>query len=236
MLELGPKSKVLVVVAHPDDELLGLGGTLQKLKFQFDCSIRVVILGEGITSRENDIDQNLKKLEIHKKNIEEAKKILGYDQLKLFDLPDNKFDTVPLLSIIKIIESEKNYFNPDIIFTHHLGDVNIDHQITFKSVNTAFRPQPNEKFKAILTFETPSGTEWIASNDNRKFNPNIFVELNEKQMENKINAMECYLFEKREYPHPRSPEALKVRAKMWGIANGVKYAEPFQLIRMIDRN
>lgn len=236
MLELAPKSKVMVVVAHPDDELLGLGGTLQKLKFQLDCLIRVVILGEGITSREYQKDGSFEKLEIHKKNIEEAKKILGYDQLKLFDLPDNKFDTIPLLSIVKIIEKEKNEFNPDIVFTHHLGDVNIDHQITFNSVNTAFRPQPNEKFKAILTFETPSGTEWIASNDNRKFDPNIFVELNEKQLENKINAMESYLFEKRKYPHPRSPEALKVRAKMWGISNGVKYAEPFQLIRMIDRN
>ncbi len=236
MLELSSKSKVLVIVAHPDDELLGLGGTIQKLKFQFDCLIRVIILGEGITSRGNEIDQNLKKLEIHKKNIEEAKKIIGYDQLKLYDLPDNKFDTIPLLTIIKILETEKNEFDPDIIFTHHLGDVNIDHQITFNSVNVAFRPQPNEKFKAILTFETPSGTEWIPSNDNRKFNPNIFVELNETQIENKIRAMECYFFEKREYPHPRSPEALKVRAKMWGIANGVKYAEPFQLIRMIDRN
>ena len=236
MLELSSKSKVLVIVAHPDDELLGLGGTIQKLKFQFDCLIRVIILGEGITSRGNEIDQNLKKLEIHKKNIEEAKKIIGYDQLKLYDLPDNKFDTIPLLTIIKIIETEKNEFDPDIIFTHHLGDVNIDHQITFNSVNVAFRPQPNEKFKAILTFETPSGTEWIPSNDNRKFNPNIFVELNETQIENKIRAMECYFFEKREHPHPRSPEALKVRAKMWGIANGVKYAEPFQLIRMIDRN
>ena len=236
MLELSSKSKVLVIVAHPDDELLGLGGTIQKLKFQFDCLIRVVILSEGITSRGNEIDKNLKKLEIHKKNIEEAKKIIGYDQLKLYDLPDNKFDTIPLLTIIKIIETEKSEFDPDMIFTHHLGDVNIDHQITFNSVITAFRPQPNEKFKAILTFETLSGTEWIPPNDNRKFNPNIFVELNEKQIRNKIKAMECYFFEKREYPHPRSPEALKVRAKMWGTANGVKYAEPFQLIRMIDRN
>ena len=109
-------------------------------------------------------------------------------------MPDNKFDTIPLLTIIKIIETEKNEFDPDIIFTHHLGDVNIDHQITFNSVNVAFRPQPNEKLKAILTFETPSGTEWIPSNDNRKFNPNIFVELNETQIENKIRAMECYFF------------------------------------------
>ena len=200
MLELSSKSKVLVIVAHPDDELLGLGGTIQKLKFQFDCLIRVIILGEGITSRGNEIDQNLKKLVIHKKNIEEAKKIIGYDQLKLYDLPDNKFDTIPLLTIIKIIETEKNEFDPDIIFTHHLGDVNIDHQITFNSVNVAFRPQPNEKLKAILTFETPSGTEWIPSNDNRKFNPNIFVELNETQIENKIRAMNA-IFLKKENIH-----------------------------------
>ena len=114
-------------------------------------------------------------------------------------------------------------------FTHHAGDLNIDHQITFKAVITAFRSQPKEKFKGILTFETPSGTEWIPSNDNRKFNPNLFIELDKNDIE-KIAAMQCYDYEKRDFPHPRSPKALKNRALNWGIVVGVNYAEPFQLI------
>ena len=238
MLELKKINRLMVIVAHPDDELLGLGGTLYKIKTQTNCKIKVVILGEGIKSRDYKEDEKTlnKKLEIHKKNILEAKTILGYDEISTYNLPDNKFDTVSLLSIIKIVEKEKEQFKPEIIFTHHAGDLNIDHQITFKAVITAFRSQPKEKFKGILTFETPSGTEWIPSNDNRKFNPNLFIELDKNDIEKKIAAMQCYDYEKRDFPHPRSPKALKNRALNWGIVVGVNYAEPFQLIKYILRN
>jgi LmbE family N-acetylglucosaminyl deacetylase len=228
----------MIVVAHPDDELLGLGGTIYKIKSQSKCQIKVVILGEGITSRSlvRTTRANKVKLKNHNQNILEAKQILGYDELSTYQLPDNQFDTVPLLSIIKIIENEKKQFDPELVFTHHLGDVNIDHQLTFKAVNTAFRSQPGEKFKGILTFETPSSSEWIPANDLRKFNPNIFIELNETQIDKKITAMECYNFEKRTFPHPRSPEALKNRSMMWGVTVGVRFAEPFQLIKYIFRD
>ena len=121
---------------------------------------------------------------------------MGYDEISTYNLPDNKFDTVSLLSIIKIVEKENN--SNQRLFTHHAGDLNIDHQITFKAVITAFRSQPKEKFKGILTFETPSGTEWIPSNDNRKFNPNLFIELDKNDIE-KIAAMQCYDYEKRDF-------------------------------------
>lgn len=230
--------RILVIVAHPDDELLGLGGSISKLKEKENGNIKVVILGEGITSRTNGMDDhnNFKKLRIHQKNILEAKNILGYDELSTYQLPDNQFDTIPLLSIIKIVEKEKQSFNPEIVITHHNGDVNIDHQLTFQAVNTAFRSQPGESFKGIVTFETPSGTEWISPNDPRKFNPNLYVELSSEHLEKKVKAMECYEFEKRPFPHPRSPEALRVRAKNWGVSIGVEYAEPFQLIKYILRS
>ena len=198
MLESLRNKKILVIVAHPDDELLGVGGTLNRLKREINCKIKVVILGEGITSRAGERDVNLWKNELkkHKQNILEAKSALGYDELGIYDLPDNRFDTVALLDIIKIIEKEKREFEPEVIFTHHGGDLNIDHQRTFEAVITASRPLEYEKIKTIITFETPSGTEWIASSDPKCFTPNLFIEVKEEDLKAKINAMEAYEFEK----------------------------------------
>jgi len=210
--------KILVVVAHPDDELLGLGASINKLINDQNCTVRAVILGEGITSRsdERNSEQWVKELKIHRQNIEHARNFIGYESVGIYDFPDNRFDSVALLDIIKVIEKEKSTFQPEIIFTHHGGDVNIDHQRTFEAVITATRPMEDEIVKAIITFETPSGTEWIASSDPRKFNPNLFIEVSEKNLEAKIKGMECYEFEKRKYPHPRSPEALKILAEYRG--------------------
>lgn len=236
MLESLKNKKILLVVAHPDDEVLGLGGSIYQLIKNYNCAVRVVILGEGITSRSDVRDAKIwqKELEVHRKNIEVARLTIGYDSVGIYDFPDNRFDSVPLLDIIKIIEKEKNEFNPEAIFTHHGGDVNIDHQRTFEAVITACRPLESESVRTIITFETMSGTEWRASSDPRHFHPNMFIQLTEEALDAKIKAMEAYEFEKREYPHPRSPEALKIRAQMWGVANGLALAEAFCLIRNIN--
>ena len=139
------------------------------------------------------------------------------------------------MDIITVIEKEKANFKPEVIFTHHGGDVNIDHQKTFEAVITSCRPMNSENVKTIITFETPSGTEWRASSDPRHFIPNLFIEVSEGNLAAKIKGMESYEFEKRPFPHPRSPEALKIRAQMWGIANGVSLAEAFQVIRHIEK-
>jgi LmbE family N-acetylglucosaminyl deacetylase len=236
MLELLRNKKILVVVAHPDDELLGLGGTLNKLVSEYNSFVRVVILGEGLTSRSNDRDTDKwnKDLEIHRSNIKNAQQIIGYQELSVYQIADNRFDSVDLLDIIKLVENEKTDFIPDYIFTHHGGDVNIDHQKTFEAVITASRPMQNESTKGIFTFETPSGTEWRASTDPRHFIPNIFIELTEENIFAKIRGMECYQFEKRAYPHPRSPEALNIVSKKNGIQVGFHYAEAFMLVRLIS--
>ena len=228
--------RILVVVAHPDDELLGLGSTMHKLINFEKCTVRTVILGEGITSRSDKRNRNQwqEELKVHRQNIKTAGKEIGYESIGIYDFPDNRFDTVPLLDIIKIIEKEKEQFCPEIIFTHHGGDLNIDHQKTFEAVITATRPIEDENVKAIITFETPSGTEWIASSDPRRFIPNLFIEVFEENLLAKIKGMECYEFEKRKSPHPRSPESLTILAKQRGLTIGKKYAEAFCIIRLIN--
>ncbi len=235
MSELLKNKKILLVVAHPDDELLGCGGTMYSLINDHNCIIKVVILGEGITSRsdERDVEKWKEALELHRANITQAQKAIGYQELSIYDFADNRFDSVDLLDIIKVIEKEKAAFLPDVIFTHHGGDVNIDHQRTFEAVITACRPMEHETVQSIITFETFSGTEWRASSDPRHFIPNLFFAIDEKGLQAKIKGMESYEFERRSYPHPRSPEALKIVAQRWGIATGKKYAEAFCVIRMI---
>lgn len=236
MKEFFRNKKIMVVVAHPDDELLGLGATMNKLINDYNTATHVVILGEGITSRSDSRDTTKwgKELEIHKNNIKKAQEAIGYHSVSIYDFADNRFDTVALLDIIKVIEKEKQAFRPDIIFTHHGGDVNIDHQRTFEAVITACRPLENEHVKTIICFETPSGTEWRASTDPKHFIPNLFFEVSIENINSKIKGMESYEFEKRKYPHPRSPEALKIQAQRWGIVVGKSYAEAFVLVRHIS--
>lgn len=222
----------MVVVAHPDDELLGLGATMHRLIQTINMQTHVVILGEGITSRsyKRDVDKCKTKLKLHRENIKNAQASIGYHSISIYDFPDNRFDTVALLEIIKVIEKEKSTFRPEIIFTHHGGDVNMDHQRTFEAVITACRPVAHESVKTVTTFETPSGTEWRASTDPKHFILNLFFEVTEKNLTAKIKGIESYEFEKRSFPHPRSSEALSIQAQCWGVAVGCRYAEAFCLV------
>lgn len=236
MLESLRNKKILIVVAHPDDELLGLGATMYQLNKDYSCETRVVILGEGITSRADvrDLEASKRELEIHRRNIKDAQAAIGYGSVGIYDFPDNRFDTVALLDIIKVIEKEKKAFDPEVIFTHHGGDVNIDHQRTFEAVVTATRPLKDERVRLLVTFETPSGTEWRAPTDPRHFVPNMYISVSEEAIEAKIKGMESYEFEKRQYPHPRSPEALKIQAQRWGISVGTDFAEAFTIVRLVS--
>ncbi len=221
--------KVLVVAAHPDDEVLGAGGTLAK-HYQEGDIIYCIILGTGIASR--DINQLSKEREIEelRKQAKKCGKIIGFKEIKFYDLQDNSFDIIPLLEIIKILEKEIDRVKPEIIYTHFYGDLNIDHRLTFEAVQTACRPVKESSVKQLITFETPSSTEWRTK---ELFNPNLYVDISET-FSKKLEAVENYKGELRAYPFPRSLEGLKILAQKRGMESGLRFAEAFQIIRRIE--
>jgi len=225
------KKNVLIVAAHPDDEVLGCGGTITQLKHE-GYDIYTMILGEGITSRDQTRDVKKRESEIKelKEQIVQANKILGVKKVFIYNFPDNRFDSVALLDIVKKIEKVKNEVKPEIIFTHFKDDLNIDHKITYKAVITATRPQKEETVKTIYSFEVLSSTEWSYP---LCFNPNVFFDIS-KTVNNKIKAMSCYKTELRDFPHPRSLKSLVAIAKRWGTVVGRQYVEAFELIRKVD--
>jgi len=224
------KNKILIVSAHPDDEVLGCGGTVARLVKE-GYQAYTLILGEGITSRDENRDRAKRETEIQKlkSQAEKANKIIGVEEVFMYDFPDNRFDTVLLLDIVKVIEKIKNDIKPKIIFTHYEKDLNIDHQITYKAVITATRPVVREPVKEIYSFEILSSTEW---NFPLSFSPDVFFDISET-MDIKIKALEEYKTELRNYPHPRSLEGIKINAESWGLKIGVKYAEVFKSVRVI---
>jgi len=223
---------ILVIAAHPDDEVLGCGGTIARLTSE-GSNVYTLILGEGVTSRDRKRDLAKRENEIAelKKQAENANRILGVKKVYTFDFPDNRFDSVPLLDIIKTIEKIKEDIKPDIVFTHHHGDLNIDHQITFKAVMTAFRPTKDQSVREIYSFEIPSSTEWNAPSSLTYFMPDYFVDVN-KSLEIKINALKEYKMELRDFPHPRSLRAVELNAKQWGVKMGFEAAEAFKTVRI----
>ncbi len=223
---------LLVIAAHPDDEALGCGGTIARLTSEGN-NVYTLILGEGVTSRDRERDRSKRENEISelKKQVENANEILGVKKVYVFDFPDNRFDTVPLLDIVKTIEKIKENIKPDIVFTHYPGDLNIDHQITFKAVMTACRPTKDESVKEIYSFEIPSSTEWNEPSSLTYFMPDYFVDVN-KSLDIKINALKEYEMELRDFPHPRSLKAVELNAKYWGVKMGFEAAEAFKTIRI----
>jgi LmbE family N-acetylglucosaminyl deacetylase len=222
---------VIVIAAHPDDEVLGCGGTLSVLSRQ-KHDVSICILGEGVTSRFSKRKDAKKELTAElKKKARQAGTVLGSKKLIHFDLPDNRFDTVPLLDIVKKIEGVIEDHRPDMLFTHSPLDLNIDHVITHRAVLTATRPQKSQSVKEIYAFEIPSSTEW-GFGEFGEFKPNVFFDI-EETIDLKIKALSMYDSELREFPHPRSAEAVKTIARRWGSAVNLEYAEAFHLIRSI---
>ena len=221
--------KILVVAAHPDDEVLGCGATMAKLSK--DNEVATIIMGDGVTSRYKD-PKCMEALNEVGKLREQCMKVgeyLGVINICFEEFPDNRFDTVPMLDLAKALEAEIDAWQPDIIYTHSGGDLNIDHRRTFQAVLTASRPYMGSPLKKLYSFEVPSATEWSFQSFHPVFKPNTFEDVNET-MHMKLKAIEMYDGEARSFPHPRSPEILKAYMEKWGATSGMFYAEPFELI------
>ncbi|WP_392534983.1 PIG-L deacetylase family protein [Nostoc sp. C117] len=225
---------ILVVAAHPDDEVLGCGGAIAKHTQQGDI-VHVLILAEGATSRTPQRDR--KKLQHELSALAEvahqASEILGVTSLTLHDFPDNRMDSCDLLDIIKVIEQEIVQYQPEIIYTHHIGDVNIDHCRIHQAVVTATRPMPGSTVKTLLFFEIASSTEWQTPGSARAFVPNWFVDISET-LSLKREALAAYESEMHPWPHARSVEALEHLAHWRGASVGVEAAEAFILGRQVN--
>lgn len=225
--------RVLVVAAHPDDEVLGCGGTIARHAAAGD-EVHVLILGEGLTARERRRDRRKSQaaLAALQRSLLAAAEILGVAKVSTRSFPDNCFDTVALLDLIKAVEEEKRRVRPGIVYTHHVDDLNVDHGRVAQAVQTAFRPQPGDLKPTILAFEVPSSTEYQSPLTAQPFRPSVYVDIS-ATLAAKCKAMAAYESEVRPYPHPRAPESLEIMARRNGIEVGLEAAERFALVRAV---
>lgn len=218
--------RVLVVAAHPDDEILGVGGTVRKHVLAGD-DVRLLIACEGVSMRYED--------EHHQRVVAQAREagtILGAAEVIFGELPDQRLDTLPRVAVAAKIEEVVAAVRPEILYTHFAGDVNHDHGVLFHAVQVATRPYSAPFVREILAFETPSSTEWGMPAVQGSFVPQVFVDVS-ATLEDKIRAFCRYEREVRPAPHPRSPESLRARAQSWGSVVGVAAAEVFMIVRAV---
>jgi LmbE family N-acetylglucosaminyl deacetylase len=221
-------ARVLVIAAHPDDEVLGCGGTIARHAAAGD-DVHVVILAQGLMARPKARTEDLGAL---RESARKAGDILGVKDLTLHDFPDNRLDTLPRLDVTRFIESHVERILPEIVYTHHRGDVNIDHARANECTLAACRQTPEQSLRRLLFFEVPSSTEWGFAEE--AFNPNWFVDIS-RTLDKKAAALLAYAGELRPFPHPRSEEAVTHLARWRGAAAGVGAAEAFVLARNVER-
>tara|TARA_Y100001933_G_scaffold230947_1_gene248368 strand:- start:4633 stop:5319 length:687 start_codon:yes stop_codon:yes gene_type:complete len=223
-------NRILVVAAHPDDEILGCGGLLS-LQSSLGASIRVIFIAEGSSCRYSCPSSDQAQNEIIHRNdcAHRSLSLLGVNDLRFFNFPCGRLDTLPIIDINKIIESQIRDFDPVLILSHSPDDTNNDHKLVSRSLSMATRPYSCQ-VSEILFFEVLSSSEW---NFSTPFKPNVFFQLQEEQIDDKIQALLCYDTEIKEFPYPRSPEGIRTLAKLRGMQSGFTYAEAFSLYRSI---
>jgi LmbE family N-acetylglucosaminyl deacetylase len=223
-------NNVLVVAAHPDDEVLGCGGTIARHVAEGD-RVDVVFFTDGVGARfANESSVSHAEQLVRNESARRAAEILGIAPPACFGFPDNRLDGIDLLDLVKAVESAGERCRPSIVYTHWAGDLNVDHRLVYQSVITAFRPIEGTAVTRIRSFEIPSSTEWGDRSVTPAFQPNLFVAI-DRFMDVKRRALEVYAQELRPFPHPRSNEALEALARWRGAEAGLKAAEAFVTIR-----
>ncbi len=224
---------ILVIAAHPDDEVLGCGGTIARTT-SAGRPVHIAILGEGLTSRQPTRDATASAdLARLSRTADEVGAFLGAASVRHFDFPDNRFDQVPLLDIVKTIEALVTELEPVEIYTQSGGDLNIDHAVTFRATMTATRPMTGKSVRSLRAYEVASSSEWAFGRFEPRFEPSVFIDIS-KTLDRKIQAMAMYDSENRPFPHPRSAESLTAAARKWGSTVGVAAAEAFHQIWSVE--
>lgn len=225
--------RILIVAAHPDDEVLGCGGTIAKHSAAGDI-VQILIVAEGVTSRGQSDDRQSEGLKLRSlmHASERAAVILGAQKPIFLGLPDNRMDSMDRLDIIKEIEAVIDRYCPSRIYTHHAGDLNVDHRRVHEAVVTATRPTPGCKVGTILTFEVQSSTEWQSPASGPSFRPSFYVDISD-HLKQKLDALKVYDMEMREWPHARSLKAAEFNTRLRGSQIGRDAAEAFMLIRQV---
>lgn len=224
---MNPKPKALVAAAHSDDEALGCGGTIARLTAR-GWDVGILFMTNGVSARLETTDADAGARNAAAQN---AVKTLGARLLRQFDFPDNALDSVRLLQLAQAIEAVAEDFQPDLVFTHHAHDLNVDHRLVHQAVLTAFRPTPGSRVKAILCFEVPSSTGWNSSSG-PAFQPVFNIDIS-ASFAAKLAALRCYDAEMRTSPHPRSPEMIEALARWRGSLSGLPLAEAFEVQRVV---
>jgi len=221
---------VLVVAAHPDDEVLGCGGTMAAHALA-GRSVHVLLMTDGVGARTeggssaNDVTN---RAEVARR----AAAILGVHEPRMQTYRDNAMDTYPLLDVIRVVEASVNELRPTTVYTHHRGDLNIDHEIVHRAVLAACRPQPGHPVREIYSFPVRSSTEWAGPSSATVFAPSLYVDIS-RTLEKKLKALAAYDVEMREPPHSRSLQAVEAQARVDGATVGLEAAEPFEVIRIV---
>ncbi len=218
---------VLVVAAHADDEVLGCGGTIARHVAEGDV-VHAIFMADGVTSRTNTVAGDLER---RMASARQAHKILGLQRVEYLELPDNSMDSLPMLQIVQALEAAIQSISPSVIYTHHHGDLNIDHRLTHQAVMTACRPQPESAVKEILSFEVLSSTDW-ATPSHEPFMPNVFVDISDF-LAIKLEALQAYQSEMRNAPHSRSIAHAEYLARHRGHTVGLTAAEAFVSVRHV---
>ena len=223
---------ILVIAAHPDDEVLGCGGTIAKMA-KTGAEVHIAFLADGVSARHGAVNINHQELVSRRNAAQVACDILGAKSVSFGEFPDNRMDTVALLDVVKSIEELVAKFSPNKVLTHHHGDLNIDHRRVHEASVVACRPQIGCAIKELLFFEIASSTEWSIPNQGSHFEPNWFVDISDT-IEQKLVALEAYSMELRSWPHPRSIKAVNYMARLRGATIGVDAAEAFILGRKLS--
>jgi len=220
---------ILVIAAHPDDEILGCGGAMARHVAEGE-TVHVLIAAEGATSRDDRGDTSARRTEIEalRDAAISAAKIIGAQPPQFCGLPDNRLDELSLLKVAKVIEKTISDVQPSIVYTHHGGDLNVDHQIIHQATLTACRPLPGSPVREIYTYEVASSTEW----GSLAFMPQVFVDIS-PYWNVKRAALDAYASEMRPFPHARSIEAVEAMARVRGGQSGLMAAEAFMLVRAV---